>query len=171
MDKAEDTLKKAIEAKRDDKSLHFAYAKLLLESPGHSSDNVLYHLKRAFAPGDTNYQAQLLYGRQLFVAGEIEESRKIFRDLTKARVPSELRDRLLYELDDVYHGQIVRLEAAYCFIERDGRNDWIFAHRYNIDERTWKSLIRGKRVMFHIAFSFRETGAYAVMLDPSECEE
>ncbi len=169
-DKAEDTLKKAIEAKRDDKSLHFAYARLLMESPRQSSDNVLYHLKRAFAPGDTNYHAQLLYGRQLFIAGE-DESRKIFHELAKARVSSELRDELLYELGDVYHGQIVRLEATYCFIERDGRNDWIFAHRYNIDENIWNVLIRGKRVKFHIAFSFRGPGAYDVAVDSSEFEE
>ena len=126
-----------------------------MESPGQSRENVLYHLKRSFAPGDANYQAQLLYGRQLFIAGESDESRKVFGDLAKAKVPSELRDGLLYTLDDVYHGQIVRLEATYCFIERDGPNDRIFAHRRNIDEGTWKSLMGRKGVMFRIAFNFR----------------
>jgi len=64
LDKAKGVLKTALDANSNDRRLQFAYAKLLMETDG-PSDDILYHLQRSFAPGDANYEAQLLYGRQL----------------------------------------------------------------------------------------------------------
>ena len=38
-----------------------------------------YHLRRSFTPGDKNYEAQLLYARQLYILGDLPGSRNIFK--------------------------------------------------------------------------------------------
>jgi hypothetical protein len=44
-------------------------------------------LRRAFTPGDKNYNAQFWYARQLCIAGKYEEARPLFATLSEARVP------------------------------------------------------------------------------------
>jgi cold shock CspA family protein len=57
---------------------------------------------------------------------------------------------------------VVRLEAGYGFIERDGLADWIFVHRRDTEEEAWRELAIGIRVSFSIAFSLRGPRAFAV---------
>ena len=64
---ATQVLRKAIDAHPGDRRLHFAYSRVLLAGDAPSGDELLYHLQRSFTPGDSNYDAQLLYGRQLFI--------------------------------------------------------------------------------------------------------
>ncbi len=66
--KAKDILKKAIEVNESEKKLNYAYAKILLLTKDAAKGELTYHLRRAFTEGDANYDAQLLYGRQLFIA-------------------------------------------------------------------------------------------------------
>ena len=44
-------LKKALEANRTDRRLHFAYATLLRKSPEASNEELIYHLQRSFTEG------------------------------------------------------------------------------------------------------------------------
>ena len=165
LNKAKEILEKALDANQNERRLHYTYSKLLLELQSIPGDLIAYHLQRAFTPGDTNYDAQLLYGRQLFMNGDREGSKAIFRQLSNAKVGSEQRDKLLYPLEQAFRGQVERVEASYCFIARDGLNDCIYAHRNNIKENVWKVLIVGKRVSFRIAFSLRSPNAYDVELE------
>jgi len=160
--KAKEVLEKALEANPSEKKLHFEYAKLLMTMTGISGDDLAYHLKRSFVPGDANYLAQMLYGRQLFINGSLEDSRAIFRAMEGAHVGADLRDGLLYPLDQVFRGSLVRLEASYCFIARDGLRDWIFAHRRDIDDSLWRRLSPGSRVILKIGFSMRGARAFDV---------
>lgn len=160
--KSKEILEKALDANQSERRLHYAYAKLLLELRNASGDLLAHHLQRAFTPGDTNYDAQLLYGRQLFINGDREGSKAVFLRLSTAKVGSEQRDTLLYPLEQVFRGHIVRIEASYCFLARDGLNDRIYAHRNNIKDDVWESFIVGTRVSFRIAFSLRSPNAYDV---------
>ena len=85
---AERILKSALNANDRDQKLHYAYAKLLLSSEDPDNQIVLHHLQRSFTFGDGNYDAQLLYGRQLFIAGDRDGSRKAFDQLRNAKVPA-----------------------------------------------------------------------------------
>jgi tetratricopeptide (TPR) repeat protein len=162
-DKAKEVLERALEANPGEKKLHFEYAKLLMVMSHPSGEELAYHLKRSFVPGDTNYLAQILYGRQLFINGEIDDSRAVFRAMDAAHVGADLREGQLYPLEQSFRGSVIRLEATYCFIARDGLRDWIFAHRRNIDETLWRRLAIGARTRFRIAFSMRGARAFDVV--------
>lgn len=165
LNEARATLEKALEANRGERRLHYAFAKLLMEMGTASGDQLAYYLQRAFTPGDTNFDAQLRYARQLFINGDQASSKAVFQQLGRARVGSEFRDKLLYPLEQMFRGQVVRMEGSYCFIARDGLNDWIYAHRDNIEDDVWKTLVVGTRVSFRIAFTLRSPNAYQVGLE------
>ena len=152
------TLQKALDAEGNHRPLHYEYAKLLLEMDNSQPDEVSYHLGRAFSRGDANYDAQLLYARELFKAGKREESRTMFQELGNARVGPDIRHKLRYPLEGIFRGTVVRRELLYCFVSRDGLNDWIYANANDIDERTWNALIVGSRVAFRIAFCLKGAG-------------
>jgi cold shock CspA family protein len=143
--------------------IHYAYAKLIMLGNADSPETLLYHLQRAFRDGDSNYDAQVLYGRQLFLMKDHEGSRKVFAKLSDARLGPAQRNKLLYPIESqLFQGQVSKREAGYCFISRDGAGDWIYAHASNMDENTWQKLSLGSRVEFKIAFSIRGVKAFAV---------
>lgn len=139
--------------------------KLLALLDDASGGELAYHLQRSFSPGDSNYDAQIRYGRQLFVNGDLEGCRSVFGQLQKARVAPEIRDRLLYRLYQTFRGYITRMEATYCFIARDGRGDWIYGHRNDTTPEVWRDLEFQSRVVFRIAFSLRDPNAFATELE------
>ena len=62
-EEARAVLEKALKANRNDRNLHFHFAKRLMEQgKKNDGETLVYHLQRAFSPGDTNYDGQLLYG-------------------------------------------------------------------------------------------------------------
>jgi tetratricopeptide (TPR) repeat protein len=160
LDKAKSVLTSALAANGNDRRLQFAYAKLLIDTDG-SSDEVLYHLQRSFISGDTNYEAQLLYGRQLFLNGKITEAKAIFKTLKSVAISPNIKFKLYFPLREQFHGEIVRIETTYCFIARDGIGDWIYAHRDNYGE-LWEPLHLKQRVTFRVAFSFGGPNAFDV---------
>ena len=52
------------------------------------SEEILYHLRRAFAPGDKNYHAQFWYARELCLVDKYEEARTLFATLGEANMPN-----------------------------------------------------------------------------------
>lgn len=161
--RSKEVLEQALGANPGEAKLHYAYSKLLIEEKV-SSDLLLYHLRRSFTEGDSNYEAQLLYGRQLFISGELDAARQLYRRLGDAKVSHEVRMEMLYPLDQGFNGSIVKLEATYLFISRDGLNDWVHAHINNVGDDIWKRLSVGARVKFRIAFTMKGPSAFNVDL-------
>jgi tetratricopeptide (TPR) repeat protein len=153
--KAEQTISASLEANPSDGRLHYALAKLMLSTNPARGHEIAHHLKRAFSMGDENYDAQLLYGRQLYTNGDLDGARGVFRALASARVPAEVRDRRLYPLPDTFQGTVAKLESAYSFIRRDGSGDWVYAWRYDAPDGMWAQLRLDARVRFKVAFNFR----------------
>ena len=124
-----------------------------------AADQIEYHLQRSFTSGDANYDAQLLYARQIYVKGDVNGAKERFRTLGTAKVGPDIRNRMRYPLDGWFSGQVVRLEATYCFVTRDGIGDWVFAHRSEVDTALWTTLGMGSRVRFHITFTMKGPAA------------
>ena len=152
-DRAIEILKEALDANNNKKELHYSYGKALLMIPDTLGETLEYHFKRSYSPGDKNYDAQLLYARQLFINGKYPESKNIFGELRYVRLPFELKSMPRYPLDTTYQGEISSIESTYCFIKRDGISDKIYCHENNVDEITWKNMARGTRVQFKLAFN------------------
>ena len=116
-------------------------------------ENIAYHLQRAFTDGDSNYEAQLLYGRQLFLNGRLEESKTLFRRLSSIRVAPQV---LLHPIEGrQFEGKLSRPQGSYAFILRDGPGDSIYVHAQDVAEDIWNALTLGTRVRFRIAFNLR----------------
>jgi cold shock CspA family protein len=163
-DQARGTLEKALAVNSNDQRLHYAFAKVLLKTGNSTGEELAYHLRRSFTEGDSRYDAQLLYGRQLFINGDIETSRLLFRKLRQVRLGPELRNRRVYPLPTVFSGRAVRREAGYCFIARDGAGDWIYLHNSDVDEDVWKQITFGTKVQFKIGFSLAGPKAFNVTI-------
>ena len=73
--------KTAIETGANDKQVHFNYARLLIEQADSDENEIAYRLRRGFSEGDSNFEAQFWYARQLYVVGNVEEARVRFRGL------------------------------------------------------------------------------------------
>jgi cold shock CspA family protein len=154
----------ALAANSNSHELHYAYAKLILASDNPNLEELKYHLRHSFTPGDTNYEAQLLYGRQLFLSGQLEESKNVFRDLERVRMSPENKNRIGYHDNRVFQGAVSKLEFSYLWVRRDGTADYIFAHRNNIDEKVWVQLKRDARVNFRIGLNMKGPSVYEISL-------
>ncbi len=159
--RASDVLRKALEANPSSSRLHYTFARLLMITTPEDGENIAYHLRRAFTDGDNNYEAQLLYGRQLFLNGSSEESRTVFRRLAAVRAAPEIKNRLLHPIEGRrFDGRMSRPQGSYAFITRDGPADSIYVHAANVPEDIWEVLTVGTRVRFRIAFTLRGTNAF-----------
>ena len=161
-EKARRALETALAANDGDRRLHFSYVRLLMETEG-EKDAILYHLQKSFFPGDSNYDAQLLYGRQLYIEGRLDEARRVFRSLKAAPTSPDVKFALHYPLPDEFRGEVFGMEATYCFIARDGMGDRIYAHRDNVGD-VWEDLSFRRRVAFRIAFAFGGPSAFDVRI-------
>ena len=156
-------LKRGLEANNSDKRLHFKFGRLLMKSEPGSNDELIYHFRRSFTDGDSNFDGQLLYARQLYLSGDMAESRKVFGSLSKAHIAPQTKSRLLYPIEgERFSGKIWKIETAYGFISRDGAGDSIFMHASNVAPGLWKNLTVGTRVRFSIAFTFKGASAFDV---------
>lgn len=136
-----------------------------METDGAAQD-ILYHLQRSFLPDDSNYEAQLLYGRQLYIMGKILEAKAVFKVLKGVQASASTKFKLSFPLSEQYRGEVVRMETTYCFIARDGVGDWVYAYRNNVGE-AWSSLGPKSRVVFRIAFTFSGANAFEVQPESS----
>ena len=160
-EKALGILKKAIDANSGDKRLHYTYARLLIATKPEEGEDIAYHLQRAFSEGDNNYEAQLQYGRQLFLNGRLDDSRAVFKKLSAVRVAPEIKNRLLLPIDGRrFEGRMSRPQGSYAFVARDGPGDSIYVHSTNVPADIWEILTMGMRVRFSIAFSLRGPSAF-----------
>jgi len=153
-DLASNILIQALDANPGDKRLHYAYAKLLLAKSDTGDTALLHHLNRAYTDGDSNYDAQLLHARQLFIMRDYEGSKKAFTVLSKAKIDPATKSKPLYLLSHKFKGIIDRVEASYAWIKRDGDGQWIYLSRDYVTNFDWQLLEHGSKVFFKIGFNF-----------------
>lgn len=174
LENARDTLHTALESNRGDKQLNFLYGKVLRESNVTDCATLVYHFRRAFTKGDSNYEAQFWFARYAFEStneAEHKESKEVFRQLRNAPIPNEVRSQVRDILrmpsgsNRNFTGTITRIEWTHGFVQRDGKGDWVFFHRSNTPEDLWPRLASGTRVSFEIGFNF--SGAIALELRPT----
>ena len=169
---AQDVLTKAIGANPTDTGIHYRLARLLMQRTPSDESTIRYHLQRSFIEGDYNHEAKLVYGRHLFLNGQLQEAEAVYTGLRSVRLPFDRRTKPLFITDERFAGNVQRVEMSYCFIQRDGAGDRIFAHRKNVKKELFRLLMVSSRVTFKLGFSF--SGPVAVDLqmagtaDPSQ---
>lgn len=167
---ASEVLTTALESSRGDKQLNYQYATVLRRSDLKDVSPLIYHYRRAFTNGDTNYEAQFWFARFAFESAETRdrgESKEAFRRLRQTPMAHasrvEIRDWISVDGQSRWFiGKVVRLEYAYGFIEMEGAGDWIFLHKADNGAEGWADLRQGDRVRFNIGFSFNGAVALSV---------
>jgi Flp pilus assembly protein TadD/cold shock CspA family protein len=161
--KALSVLEKALEESGGEKQLHFSMALLLMKRPQLDKIRILHHLRNSFTKGDQNREAKFWYAVFLFMEGTREksqESKEIFRSLRELPIPRHQRAKMRHIWGDAdgkpipFVGRVMKKEASYGFIEREGSGDWIYVREENVVSELWGKLHTRDRVTFLIGFDY-----------------
>jgi hypothetical protein len=151
---AQGVLIKALEANIGNTKIHYAYGEFLLRNHIGKDADLAYHFRHAYTPGDSNYRAQLLHGRQHFLMAQFEDSKGLFRWLSRAKLPPEVKAQHMYPLEKDFTGTIDQVEAYYCDIRCDGAGGMVRFDFDDLNEGVERGdLARYMKVSFKIAFS------------------
>jgi tetratricopeptide (TPR) repeat protein len=121
----------------------------------------LQHFRSGFSNGDSNYEAQYWYARQLFLIGQFENSEKMFSQLKQSPLSPSVRNEPREPVTThagirmEYRGNIVGRETTYLFISSPTHGRDIFGYVGGTDAQNWASLRLRDDVIFALAFSYK----------------
>ncbi len=161
-ERAAEVLKRCLAGNPTAKEAHLALAKMLMSDDEIAhKDNIVYHLKRSFTPGDSNLDAQFWWARQNFLYGNREVAFGTFSDLARTWTPAEYRNQVkgvIKQPDGTerwFSGSIKKVENHYCYIGCPDLRCDVFAHGSDIAENDWRNISPGTQVSFVLGFTFR----------------
>jgi hypothetical protein len=159
------TLRSSLEANPSSRELHLDVARALLDSEPDADqkagEEIAYHLRRAFSPGDKNYNAQFLYARQLCISGKYEEAKPLFAVLADARISFTDKTRALEVLRDAtgepkrLNGTITGVRPTFAFVESESPKMSVYVPLIGLDEADREGFEVGFPVSFELAFNLR----------------
>ena len=155
--KAIEVLEKSLASGGESKHAHLAVANILRKVKG-DQGRIIENLRKGFVPGDTNFEAQFLYGRELFLANRIGDSKDVFAQLDE-RAPGRFRTKAsesatLQNGDPAdFHGSISKKEESYGFVRLIDFGVDVFASRADTARSTWEKLRIGSPVKCQISFN------------------
>jgi tetratricopeptide (TPR) repeat protein len=158
-------LSKCIDANPGSKRAHLEIAKMYLNS----TDSVecglrKAHLRHAFSEGDSNYDAQFWFARELFLARDYPEAKELFRKLKSSAVPANLKHRirgLVLNADRnpaKFSAKVVKREETYAIVTTPAFGERLIIDASNFMD-DWQKLSRGSEIEIYVGFSM--TGAQA----------
>lgn len=159
IDGAIKALQDTLQLNPNDRDVNYQLANFLMEKQPQNFDSYIYLYRRAFTKGDTRFEAQFWYARSLYLSGDIEEAKLIFKSLATARMPPSVKNKLrgeVYENESIsqFKGEIVKHESSYAFIRRSKFGDDIFLYRDNLF-KNWSDFKVGVQVNFNLAFNYK----------------
>ena len=150
-----DVYNAAIESGLEDKLVHFKYGRLLIDENRGNGTEIEYHLNKAFTDNDRNYEAQFWYARQLYLNGNIVDSKTQFGRLrySDANIFAKRKIQGMILEDgrpSRFTGTTERLYSQNGFVIRDGTADRVFIDPKNSDAQVWVGLENGLAdLIFH----------------------
>ncbi|MGJ8726345.1 MAG: SIR2 family protein [Roseibacillus sp.] len=151
-EKAEDVLLRCLEEKRNDRHVNGVYGKFLMDSAG-NPEKALAHLKRAFVPGDSNFDAQMRYGRECFRARRYADCEEHFSTVRITKFPPRLGTEVLYPLNTWNLGQVVEVHARFAVI-RDKESDMLIrSYRTKGSEDLFSKIVSSSAVKYRVGVS------------------
>lgn len=163
LDKAKSVITKALSRRPTDHKLNFHFAEFLRATPVIDPVRLRYHYRRAFTPGDVNYQAQFWYARYAFESDDIKEksaAMEHFKGLRVARLSYsqkvEVRDYNGGKKEPKFFlGTLVTKRLGFGFIKIDGSGDTIFCAPSEMADDLWDALRESDRVKCNVGYSFK----------------
>lgn len=171
IDGAIDILRNGINNNPTSKPLHLHLAKLLIDKNDESfNEEIVHHLKRSFSPGDSNYDAQFWYARQLYINGDRNEAGRLFDVLKKAKLSPYQKGKMQGIVHDSignpvdYDGHIISEHVSFYFIRSAELADSVFAHVSKIEESAVDNLRVGANIRFNLMFTMKGPAASNVTI-------
>ncbi len=159
------TLRTALKSNPSSRELHYEIAMVSMESEPAADqkfgDEILYHLRRAFTPGDKNYSAQFLYARQLCLLGRFDDAQPFFATLGEARIPNFEKTRFEGVLKNEageprrLSGTITAARPSYGFVESESPKMRVFVQMSDLGTIDPEDFLVGFPVSFELAFTMR----------------
>jgi tetratricopeptide (TPR) repeat protein len=122
VENAKEILRRCIRENPSSKPANFALAKLYMRHGAtEERDQVRQLLRRSFTDGDTHFNAQYWYARELFLKGELGKANELFNRLSHASVDPATRNRVRGLIRDDngcikrFRGKVSKKEEAYLF--------------------------------------------------------
>ncbi|MDQ8208235.1 SIR2 family protein [Coraliomargarita sp. SDUM461003] len=165
--KAIETLQKCIENSGTAKIAHFCLAKIRINND-ETSELILQHLRKSFSDGDSNYDAQFWYARELFLNNKHDESRAMFDTTKTLKLPPDFKNSIRGIVrkngENVdYEGTIEHFEENYLFLNYGTNNKVkIFTHAERCTADIWEKITPKSQIVYNLGFTMR--GAQAVII-------
>jgi cold shock CspA family protein len=127
------------------------------------------YFRGEFTPGDSNFEGQFWYARELFLGNRVSDAHTAFENLN-GRAPGRFRGDAAAEVVDrngrfvTYQGTVARKEEGYGFVRPLDFAVDLFASRGESARHEWNQIAMGGRVSFYLAFNRR--GPRAIKLTP-----
>ena len=162
---ARQILKQCLDANPGSKWVHFELAKSYLYSTEPTERSLRKeHFRRSFSEGDSNFDAQFWFARELFLTGEYSEATKLFEHLKGASISPGIKRRIRGVLLDAggklmrFNATVEKREDTYCFVRSSAFPERLFLHISNfVDD--WQRLSLGNELEISIGFTM--TGVQA----------
>lgn len=125
------------------------------------SEATLYHLRRAFSPGDRSYHAQFWYAYELCLVGRYDEAQPIFATFGEAKISNFEKTQIRGVIHDKdgqprsFTGSIVAVKPSYAFVVSDAPKMRVFVQISDNEAIEQKDLEVGFPVSFNIGFNMR----------------
>lgn len=162
-DKALNIIQQALERRRTDHKLNFHLAELLKADLASDVNRLIYHYRRAYTPGDSNYQAQFWFARFAFESDDLKlqkDAAEVFETLRSAKLSHSQRIQIRdysggQETPTVFSGVIVKKRMTFGFIKIDGSGKEIFCPSGEMKDDLWDAVSESDRVKLNIGYSFK----------------
>lgn len=171
-DKAKEVLLKCTTENPMAKSAHFNLGLIYLESDEQREKVLaLQHLRSGFSDGDTNYEAQFWYARELFLTRTPDEAEKIFSQLAARKIAPALKTSVRGKVLEAngtprrFRGTVRRLEATYLFLQSDEFGRDVFAHANESSPDVWRKIAPRDNATFELGFTYKGPAAARIALE------
>lgn len=157
-------LRKCLDNKPDSKMAHFELGKIYIRIE--EKERTLHHLSKSFTKGDSNFEAQFWYARELFLQGNYDKAKEMFSALHE-KSPGRFKTRATACVNQDgtpirYKCHIERYEEGYAFLKLNHFPENIFASRTDSEISEWNKLDRGVHAQCSVSFTRRGPRATSI---------
>lgn len=164
--KSKSVLKDCLQDNPSSKLAHLEMGRMLAESG--ENEAAMDHLRRSFTTGDSNFEGQFWYARELFLQGQCDKAGELFVALN-SKAPGRFRTKAaaVAERDGItirYDCRVERKEEGYAFLKLYRFPKNIFASRADTDPKEWDKLNPTAQGKCSLAFNRRGARAISITL-------
>lgn len=167
LDRAVEVMQQCLRDNPTSKLAHLTMAHLLRRTDNNGGA-IFEHLQKSFTPGDTHFEGQFWFARELFLNGDIKRALALFSSINE-RAPGRYRvgTSELASSDGtptLFRGNVARKEEGYAFVKLVEFADDVFASKADSKNVEWAKLRLGVKITCQVGFCRRGPRAIDIKL-------